>query len=361
MDIAIVGCGMIADAHIQEIMKIENTKIVAVCDSEILMAEQLSERYQISTTYCSMDEMLNENHIDVVHILTPPSTHYELASRALDKGCHVLLEKPFTVYASEAKDLIEKSKKANRKITVNHFHSFSPPQMKLKEIVNSGKLGKITHIEGHYGYRMDGPVPQSLLQDSNGWIYGLPGRVIQNNISHLLCTIVDVLPDDSFKTFAIGKAFGDVAKKFKSNNIHDELRAIIVGESITAYATFSSNIGPAQQFMKVYGTENTLSVDYESKTLSFSPKSKLPGAFGKLANPIHSSWFFLSGGMLNIVKFLKSDFHYYGGAKLLFREFYSCIKNDSEVPIPYTDIVNVAQITEDIVNSMNNQYSSSSY
>src|SRR5450759_3112346 len=97
MKIAIVGCGMIADSHANEIRKITDTELVAVCDKEPLMAAQLADRYDIPMHFTDFDELLTQCHPDIVHILTPPATHYALGISALEAGCHVLMEKPFTV------------------------------------------------------------------------------------------------------------------------------------------------------------------------------------------------------------------------------------------------------------------------
>jgi predicted dehydrogenase len=353
MDIAILGCGMIADAHVQEIRKIRNARVVAACDNEPLMAEQLCERYGISKSYSSMGNMLCENNIDVIHLLTPPTTHYELACKAFEAGCHVLIEKPFVVCASEALNLIEEAKRLKKKVTVNHFYSFSPPQMEVKRLVREGRLGNIIHIEGQYGYSLEGAVPQALLNDAKSWLYALPGKIIQNNIDHLLCTIVDILPDEEYRISALAHSYSPEAKKYADSKVFDELRVMLIGEKTSAYATFSSSIKPRQHFMKIFGSKSILNVDYETRTLTFAPESPLPGAFGKLASPFVSSWGYFCQGVSNGFKFLKNDYHFYAGANRLFRSFYSAVEKDSEPPIPYKKIVRISELIDRIFNQVN--------
>ena len=89
--------------------------------------------------------MLEFCHPTVVHILTPPASHLSLGLRALEAGCHVLLEKPFTVNTEEANKLIEKAKSVNKKVTVNHFHNFSPPSLRLRNMIAEKMLGSLVN------------------------------------------------------------------------------------------------------------------------------------------------------------------------------------------------------------------------
>ena len=104
--IAIIGCGKIADQHVHAIHRIANCEIVAVCDRELLMAQQLGERFGIPECFSAVEEMLGLVKPDVVHITTPPQSHYSIGQQCLEAGSHVYLEKPFTITAHEAESLI---------------------------------------------------------------------------------------------------------------------------------------------------------------------------------------------------------------------------------------------------------------
>ena len=89
LKVAIVGCGKIADAHASQIQRISGCEIVGVCDTEPLMAKQLVERFQIKKQCTDLAKLLDEARPDVVHITTPPESHFKIASFCLDRGCHV--------------------------------------------------------------------------------------------------------------------------------------------------------------------------------------------------------------------------------------------------------------------------------
>ena len=98
--VAIVGCGKIADSHASQIQRIRGCEIVGVCDREPLMARQLFERFPVKRISAMSAELLSEARPDVVHITTPPQSHFELATYCLERGCHVYVEKPFTLNAA---------------------------------------------------------------------------------------------------------------------------------------------------------------------------------------------------------------------------------------------------------------------
>src|ERR671919_39350 len=99
--IAIVGCGKIADQHVQAIRRISDCIIVGLCDRELLMARQLGERFGINACFSDLRETLVTTAPNVVHITTPPQSHYLLAKQCLEARCHVYVEKPFSVTAEE--------------------------------------------------------------------------------------------------------------------------------------------------------------------------------------------------------------------------------------------------------------------
>src|ERR1700739_4580563 len=82
--IAIIGCGKVADQHMDAIRRLADCKVVAVCDQELLMAQQLGERFGISACFSNLSQMLEGTAPDVVHITTPPQSHFALAKQCLE-------------------------------------------------------------------------------------------------------------------------------------------------------------------------------------------------------------------------------------------------------------------------------------
>ena len=153
LTIAIIGCGKVADQHVHAIHRIPDCRIVAVCDREPLMAKQLGERFAISACFSDVKEMLRTASPNIVHITTPPQSHYSLARQCLESGSHVYLEKPFTITASETESLIQLAESCGLKITVGHNYLFTLEMLEMRRLVKEGFLGgRPLHLESYWSY-----------------------------------------------------------------------------------------------------------------------------------------------------------------------------------------------------------------
>src|SRR5437879_397521 len=153
LKVAVVGCGKIADAHASQIQRIKGCEIVGVCDREPLMARQLYERFPVKRYFSDLAELLHDARPDVVHITTPPQSHFDIAKLCLEGGCHVYVEKPFTVDEREARKLIAIATEKKLKITVGHDDQFRHAARRMRTLVQSGFLGGApVHMESYYCY-----------------------------------------------------------------------------------------------------------------------------------------------------------------------------------------------------------------
>jgi predicted dehydrogenase len=96
--VALVGCGQIADAHLQEVRKIAGAQLVAVCDRHRDLARQAAARFGVPGVYDDLDALLREARPDVLHVTTPPQTHAAVAKQALAAGVHMYVKKPFDIF-----------------------------------------------------------------------------------------------------------------------------------------------------------------------------------------------------------------------------------------------------------------------
>jgi predicted dehydrogenase len=95
--VGIVGCGRVAEHHHKFLPGRADVEIAALVDKNINQAYQLGNKYGIQKAFSSLDELFNSSPVDVLHILTPPEYHFEQAREAIEKGIHVLIEKPMTL------------------------------------------------------------------------------------------------------------------------------------------------------------------------------------------------------------------------------------------------------------------------
>lgn len=144
MNFAIVGCGFIAQKHASAIEKISNAQLVAVCDKVDGAMEYYSSTYNAST-YNDFSEMLNNEEIDIVCICTPSGFHVNLAVEAAKSGKHIVVEKPIAMTLEDSARIVAAASKNNIKLSVVHPNRFRPVVQELKAILNSGKLGLVSH------------------------------------------------------------------------------------------------------------------------------------------------------------------------------------------------------------------------
>jgi predicted dehydrogenase len=347
LNIGVVGCGKIADCHIEEIQKLGCAQVLAVCDLEPILAEQLALRYSVPHWYTDFDRMLSEHRLDAIHIATPPNSHLTLARKASKVGCHVFLEKPLAVTAADGQRLIECLQQSGRKFSINYWYNFESNALALKKFIAEGNLGDPVHIESYYGYDLAGGFGQALLSDDRHWVYQLPGKLFQNIIDHAVNKITPFLPDEPVEIVA--RAFRRRHLTANSTDaVLDELRVMIFCGGVSAYITFCSHARPVGHFMRVYGTRNTAHLDFASRSLMVEERQTVPGAFGRLMPPFKSTWQSLRNATRNVCEFAGSRFQFFAGMNHLLSLFYESILHDTPVPISYPEILRVSQIMDEI-------------
>jgi predicted dehydrogenase len=357
--VGIVGCGKIADQHAEQILHIPGSKIVGVCDREPLMAKQFQERFNVDKYFTEVQELLNEAKPEVVHITTPPQSHYSIGALCLEAGCHVYIEKPFTIHAAEAEELVRLAQYKGRKLTVGHDAQFTHSALRMRQLVSEGYLGgPPVHLESCFCYDLRDPgYAKAVLGDSNHWVRKLPGGLLQNIISHGISKVSEFLTGDSPEVIAYGFV-SPLLKSIGETSIIDELRVIIHDEVMTAYFTFSSQMRPPLHQVRLYGPKNGLILDDDQQTVIKLPGSRRKSYLEQFISPWDLAKQYISGSLGNVGKFIRADFQAGYRYKVLIQTFYRSITEDSPLPMPYTEILRTSRIMEEIFSQLNSAQSS---
>ena len=351
---AIIGCGKIADAHAWAISLIPGAEIVGVCDNEELMAKQLYERFKIKRYFRNIHDMLETARPDVVHITTPPQSHFEIGKICLDAGCHAYIEKPFTINSGEADQLIQLAEQKKLKLTVGTDEQYTHVAISMRKLINDGYLGTPPiHMEVYYCYDLgDERYARLFLANKTHRIRKLPGQLMHNNISHGIAKIAEYLSGDNIKVIAHGFT-SDFLRRIGEHNLIDELRTIIIDDNkTTAYFTFSTQMRPLLREFRIFGPKNGLIVNQEHHSLI-----KIPGTIYKsYADKFIPLNYFLKQYRKNMITntrlFLKRDFHMKSGLKRLIELFYSSISDNLPLPISYREIILTSKIMDAIFNQI---------
>jgi len=348
--IAIVGCGKIADQHVQAIERIANCRIVALCDRELLMAKQLGERCGVLSCFSDLGEMLAAVSPDVVHITTPPQAHFSLASLCLESGSHVYLEKPFTVTATEADTLIQIAEKRDLRLTAGHNCQFTREAIEMRRLVEQGFLGgKPIHLESYFSYDLgDASYTGPVLGNRSHWVHRLPGKLLHNIISHGIAKLAEFLDDELTEILALA----DQSPRLRSLNggdVLDELRVLIRDKTgTTAVFVFSTQIKPGLNQLRICGPVNSLLLDQNSSSLIRNVSRTYKSYLTFFVPPVQSARENLRNAWNNICDFAGKRLYQDFGMTELISRFYNSIKCSEAPPIPYREILLTAKIMDEI-------------
>ena len=346
---AIVGCGKIADQHVHAIRRIDDCIIVGLCDRELLMARQLGERFGINACFTDLQELLETTTPDVVHITTPPQSHYSLARQCLESGSNVYLEKPFTITAREAESLIRMAERRDLKITAGHNLQFTPETLAMRQLVARGFLGgKPLHLESHFSYDLgDTTYVGALLGDHQHWVRQLPGQLLHNIISHGLAKLAEFLDDDLIEI--VGTAHqSEQLRNLGAPEVLDELRVLIRDKSgTTAFFCFSTQIKGLNE-LRIYGPEGSIVVDHISGAVIRSKYRSCKSYLTYFVPPLRAAREHLRNARINITNFVRQRLYQDFGMKELIERFYNSIRSGSPPPIPFREIILTARIMDEI-------------
>ncbi|PZE20067.1 Gfo/Idh/MocA family protein [Paenibacillus xerothermodurans] len=166
--VAVIGCGAIAQRrHIPEYAQNPHVELVAFCDPVIERALEYAEEFS-AEAYADYEQMLSEVRPDAVSVCTPNYLHAAAAIASANAGAHVLVEKPIATTAEEAQAMVAAARSNVVYLMVGHNQRLMPPHVKAKEILQSGKLGKVLTFRTSFGH----PGPEAWSVDAeNSWFF----------------------------------------------------------------------------------------------------------------------------------------------------------------------------------------------
>jgi predicted dehydrogenase len=147
MRIGVIGYGYWGPNIVRNFHSQDNAEVVLVADRNPKCEPRLKKVYPSIGFTTDENEVLKSPEIDVVAVVTPVWTHYELARKALENGKHVFVEKPFTYSVEQGEELVELADKKNLKIMVDHTFLFTGAVKKIKELVDKKELGDLYYYD----------------------------------------------------------------------------------------------------------------------------------------------------------------------------------------------------------------------
>jgi len=141
MNVGVVGCGKIAERHLNAYRNIEGVNIISVCDINDELRKEMASRYNV-LSYRNYREMFKNEDIDSIDVCVPTMYHHEVILEALDNGKTVFCEKPLTHRLEYAEKIRDKQKETRKKVMVGYLYRFHPSFQRLKKVLDAGIIGK---------------------------------------------------------------------------------------------------------------------------------------------------------------------------------------------------------------------------
>jgi UDP-N-acetylglucosamine 3-dehydrogenase len=251
MDAGIVGCGFISGIHVNA-WKDAGVSIAAVCDLNEKAAMQFAENWKISKYYTDFSEMLKSEELSAVSVCVPPRFHANIALEALESGCNLVVEKPFTVTTEEAKRVMKTLQNSSGKLTIIHSQLFEHSIFNAMKCVQAGDIGRVTGMDIEVLHSSD----EIMAADKNHWCHKLAGGRFGENLPHPIYLLQAFLGKLEVKSV--------LADKWNSHPwmAFDELRVFLEAEGKkfgNVHISFNAlGANKTDVYVKIYGTEGNI-------------------------------------------------------------------------------------------------------
>ena len=151
--IGLVGCGGIARRHIEgyRLQLAGRADVVAGCDPNRETLDKFCDTHDVKSRFGDVEEMIGSGEVDVISLLTPPAVRDDVIYPAIERGIHLLVEKPFAERLGDAGGFVSAAERANVKLAVGQQLRFMPNVTAIRDAVDAGRLGKVKHVaHDHY-------------------------------------------------------------------------------------------------------------------------------------------------------------------------------------------------------------------
>src|SRR5262249_9032038 len=144
---AIIGCGAIAREHLAALSNLRGVDVIAVCDLSPVRAEATAERFNIAKWFTHHRDLIKNTRPDLVHITTPPRSHFPIAMDCLTAGLNVLCEKPITINYTEFQSLKQAAEDNRCVLLEDQNYRFHSSMLRIHDHIDSGTIGEVLEVQ----------------------------------------------------------------------------------------------------------------------------------------------------------------------------------------------------------------------
>ncbi|MBD3868840.1 MAG: Gfo/Idh/MocA family oxidoreductase [Acidobacteria bacterium] len=308
--VGLIGCGKMGRHHMASIQAAGTGQVVAIADPMVDSTTLEGLASPDVRLYPDATTMLAEVELDVVHIVTPPATHADLAVQALEAGVHVYVEKPFAPTLADAARILETAAARNLKACAGHQVVFEKGALKAARILPL--LGRVVLARSYFSFRQ-----------------------ARRNLTPMEQTL-DILPHAVYPLLAFlddGSGGQPTAELLGLNVDPDgEVQAIVGKGGKSGIAMVSLSGRPVSHTLEVAGTNGCLNADFVSGAVT-----RLPGpgasAIAAVMAPYITTFQTLVGSTVGFASMFFNSKIAYKGLPPLFRKFHQSILNNRPSPV----------------------------
>jgi len=334
--VGLVGAGYVSEFHIQALKRLPHVRIVGITDIDPARAKATANRFGIAA-HPSLKVMAAEG-LDVVHVLTPPDSHADVALEALSLGCHVLVEKPLATSVEDCDQLAAESQARNLRVCVNHSLLGDPLVKRALALVKAGSIGDALTVDylrsSNYPPYRGGPLPP-YYRDG-----GYQFRDLGVHALYLMREFLGGIED-------VHAEFRSSGLRYSDPNIYfDEWRAMVRCAKGSGNIQLSWNVKPLQHQLIIQGTRGTLRVDLFAMYLTRRRHTPLPKAMERVANALGESVSSAAQLLWNSTLFIAGRIRPYQGLHNFVAAFYEALVTNNVMPAGLEQAREVIRWTE---------------
>jgi predicted dehydrogenase len=334
---ALIGAGQIARQHLTCLKALPGVELAAVCDLSPATAEAAAERYGIRAWFTDYRAMLEKARPDVVHVTTPPTSHFALAMDSLDSGAHVIVEKPATSTLEELETLVQHAHEAGRHLVEDYNYVFNRAPQEILRRIASGQFGAVTHVEVLICLDILSP---SGFADPNSPHPSLTlvGGAIADFLPHL-ASLAHLFVGPHRRAQTIW------SKRKLSLLPFDEFRALVEAERGTAALGFSSSSQPDAFWLRVFGERMQATANLFETRLTFDGDSNFPRPLRSFFSGLREGKTIRRAALATLLRKFKGPGAYEGLWELLART-YRALADGSALPVTGSHVLEVNRMVE---------------
>ncbi|ELZ10369.1 Gfo/Idh/MocA family protein [Natrialba aegyptia] len=288
---AVIGAGTVSEVHLSGVAENPRTDLVAICDLDFERARQAARQYDI-TPYADIDDLLEQESLDWLHVCTSVQSHLPLGKRAIEAGVPLLIEKPVTETIEEIEELEAFAAEHDVPVSPVHQHVFDPSMRAARRLIDAGELGQIRGVDLIY-------TGLSSPDEANRgtWVFDLPGGEFEEGLPHPLYSALALsgYPESEDSISSLTRLIGDYDDEFA----YDAAQLQYVTEDdVLCNLKMLSSSKPRHEIY-VHGSEKSIHLDLILQTVQTVDDDYHLSSFKKGKEAVTRSASYLSGLLSN--------------------------------------------------------------